>query len=82
MNCSIPDEIEQQLAARASVRRMTTDALVVEALTWYLQREESPTQAPAESANALDTFRKLQESAGVTRPSAEQWKTQIVQGRR
>jgi hypothetical protein len=40
MTCSIPADIEQQLAARAIKRQTTVDQLVLEALNWYLGVEE------------------------------------------
>ena len=40
MTCSIPLDIEQQLAARAAKRQTTVDQLVLEALNWYLHVEE------------------------------------------
>ena len=40
MTCSIPDNIEQRLAARAAKRQTTVDQLVLEALSWYLHVDE------------------------------------------
>jgi predicted transcriptional regulator len=41
MTVAIPPELEQALAARAAQLRISPEQLVREALSWYLQPDES-----------------------------------------
>ena len=82
MTCVIPSDIEQRLAARAAQRQTTTEQLVVEALTWYLQQDQTARPEVPAAEGAVHIFRQLQQAAGVTVESAAPWKDAIKLTRR
>jgi hypothetical protein len=77
MMYSLPEDIEQQLAARAAARQTTPQQLVIEVLTSYLQRDGAERHSAPSGQDAVKLFRELQQAAAVTPKTAECWRAAI-----
>jgi hypothetical protein len=80
MNCTISQELEEQLAAEAVQRHTTVDRIVEEAVKEYLAKNTDFTELSSDER--LAAFRELQRSLGLTKESAQAWIRTIREGRR